>query len=371
MIAGYGQSGFSEEALHLFIEMKRDGGRLNRSTFTCVLSVCSNIAALELGNQLHGQLVKVGFEAGCFVGNALLAMYCKCGSVEEAYHAFEEISDKDVVSWNTMIAGYSRHGFGKEALMLFESMKTFGVRPDDVTLVGVLSACSHTGLVDRGTELFNSMKRDYGEKAAEVIFELEPDNAGMYVLLSNLYAASGRWHDVSKMRLKMRDKGVKKVTGFSWLEVQNKIHTFSVGDTRHPERGRIYAYLEELELRMKKDGYVHTTKLVLHDVGEEEKEHMLRYHSEKLAVAYGILSIPAGRPIRVIKNLRVCEDCHNAIKHISKIENRVLSGPKESLLETLFQWIGISFFHKERNEVDIYAISEIKLKMFMKGSSDK
>ncbi|KAK0586564.1 hypothetical protein LWI29_008956 [Acer saccharum] len=380
MIAGYGQSGFSEEALRLFIEMKRDGGRLNRSTFTCVLSVCSNIAALELGNQLHGQLVKVGFEAGCFVGNALLAMYCKCGSVEDAYHAFEEISDKDVVSWNTMIAGYSRHGFGKEALMLFESMKTFGVRPDDVTLVGVLSACSHTGLVDRGTELFNSMKRDYGilanskhytcivdllgragrldeaqnvmrnmpfkpdaatwgallgacrihgntelgEKAAEVIFELEPDNAGMYVLLSNLYAASGRWHDVSKMRLKMRDKGVKKVTGFSWLEVQNKIHTFSVGDTRHPERGRIYAYLEELELRMKKDGYVHTTKLVLHDVGEEEKEHMLRYHSEKLAVAYGILSIPAGRPIRVIKNLRVCEDCHNAIKHISKIENRLI-----------------------------------------------
>lgn len=380
IIAGYAQSGYSEDSLRLFIEMKRYGERLNRSPFTSVLSTCANLASLELGKQLHGQLVKVGFEAGCFVGNALLVMYCKCGSVEEAYHAFEEIVDKDVISWNTMIAGYARHGFGKDALMLFESMKTVGIKPDDITMVGILSACSHTGLVEKGTEYFYSMNRDYGvipnskhytcmvdllgragrldeaqnlmknmpfepdaatwgallgacrlygktelaEKAAEVIFEMEPENAGMYVLLSNLYAASGRWGDVSKVRLKMRDRGVKKVTGYSWLEVQNKVHTFSVGDTLHPEKDRIYAYLEELEFKLKQDGFVYSTKLVLHDVGEEEKEHMLRDHSEKLAVAYGILSIPAGRPIRVMKNLRVCEDCHNAIKHISKIVGRLI-----------------------------------------------
>lgn len=380
IIAGYAQSGYSEDSLRLFIEMKRYGERLNRSPFTSVLSTCANLASLELGKQLHGQLVKVGFEAGCFVGNALLVMYCKCGSVEEAYHAFEEIVDKDVISWNTMIAGYARHGFGKDALMLFKSMKTVGIKPDDITMVGILSACSHTGLVEKGTEYFYSMNRDYGvipnskhytcmvdllgragrldeaqnlmknmpfepdaatwgallgacrlygktelaEKAAEVIFEMEPENAGMYVLLSNLYAASGRWGDVSKVRLKMRDRGVKKVTGYSWLEVQNKVHTFSVGDTLHPEKDRIYAYLEELEFKLKQDGFVYSTKLVLHDVGEEEKEHMLRYHSEKLAVAYGILSIPAGRPIRVMKNLRVCEDCHNAIKHISKIVGRLI-----------------------------------------------
>ncbi|KAJ4713506.1 Pentatricopeptide repeat-containing protein [Melia azedarach] len=380
MIAGYAQSGNFEDAMHLFMEMKRDGERMNRSPFTTVLSICANLASLELGRQLHCQLVKVGFEAGCFVGNALLVMYCKCGSVEEAYHAFEEIIDKDVISWNTMIAGYARHGFGKHALMLFELMKKVGIKPDDVTMVGVFSACSHTGLVERAREYFYSMNRDYGiianskhytcmvdllgragrleeaenlmrnmpfepdaatwgallgacrihgntelaEKAGAMIFEMEPDNAGMYVLLSNLYAASGRWGDVSRMRLKMRDKGVKKVTGYSWLEVQNKVHTFSVGDTFHPEKDRIYAYLEELELKLKKDGFVYSTKLVLHDVGEEEKEHMLKYHSEKLAVAYGLLSIPDGRPIRVIKNLRVCEDCHNAMKHISKIEGRLI-----------------------------------------------
>ncbi|KAK4567549.1 hypothetical protein RGQ29_003355 [Quercus rubra] len=380
IIAGYAQSGHGEEALHLFVKMKRNGERLNRSSFTCSLSACADIAALELGKQLHGRLVKAGLETGCYVGNALLAMYCKCGSIDEAYDIFEEISEKDVVSWNTMIAGYARHGFGKEAMTVFESMKTAGIKPDDVTMVGVLSACSHTGLLDKGTEYFYSMNCDYGitanskhytcmidllgragrldeaqnlmrnmpfkpdaatwgallgasrihgntelgEKAAKIIFEMEPDNSGMYVLLSNLYAASGRWGDVSRMRLKMRDNGVKKVPGYSWLEVENMVHTFSVGDSFHPEKGRIYAFLEELDFKMKLDGYVSSTKLVLHDVEEEEKEHMLKYHSEKLAVAFGILSIPAGRPIRVMKNLRVCEDCHNAIKHISKIEGRLI-----------------------------------------------
>ncbi|KAK9996591.1 hypothetical protein SO802_021277 [Lithocarpus litseifolius] len=380
IIAGYAQSGHGEEALHLFVKMKRNGERLNRSAFTCSLSACADIAALELGKQLHGRLVKAGLETGCYVGNALLAMYCKCGSIDEAYDIFEEISEKDVVSWNTMIAGYARHGFGKEAMTVFESMKTVGIKPDDVTMVGVLSACSHTGLLDKGTEYFYSMNCNYGitanskhytcmidllgragrldeaqnlmrnmpfepdaatwgallgasrihgntelgEKAAKIIFEMEPDNSGMYVLLSNLYAASGRWGDVSRMRLKMRDNGVKKVPGYSWLEVENMVHTFSVGDSFHPEKGRIYAFLEELDLKMKLDGYVSSTKLVLHDVEEEEKEHMLKYHSEKLAVAFGILSIPAGRPIRVMKNLRVCEDCHNAIKHICKIEGRLI-----------------------------------------------
>lgn len=249
-----------------------------------------------------------------------------------------------------------------------------------ISQVGVLSACSHNGLVDRGMEYFYSMECDYsirpnikhytcmidllgrsgrlneaenlmknmpvepdpatwgallsasrihgntelGEKAAEMIFELQPGNSGMYVLLSNLYAASGRWSDVGRMRLKMRDKGVKKTPGYSWIEFQNKIHKFSVGDPFHPEKDKIYAFLDELELKMKEEGYVSSTKLVLHDVEEEEKEQMLKYHSERLAVAFGILFIPGGRPIRVMKNLRVCGDCHNAIKFVSKIVDRLI-----------------------------------------------
>ncbi|XP_043703086.1 pentatricopeptide repeat-containing protein At4g02750 [Telopea speciosissima] len=380
IIAGYAQSGHSEEALCLFLEMKRDGERMNRSTFTCALSTCADIAALELGMQVHGQLVKAGYETGCYVGNALLAMYCKCGSIDEAYDVFIEMPHKDVVTWNTMITGYAKHGYGREALKVFESMTMTGIRPDDVTMVSVLSACSHTGLVNKGTEYFYSMEKKYGitakvqhytcmidllgragrledaqlllknmpfepdgatwgallgasrihgdtklgEEAAKRIFELEPDNSGMYVLLSNLYAASGRWNDVGKMRLIMRDSGVRKVPGYSWIEVQNKVHTFSVGDSVHPDKDKIYDFLEELDLQMKRDGYVSKTKMVLHDVDEEEKEHMLKYHSEKLAVAFGILTVPPGRPIRVIKNLRVCEDCHSAIKHISKIVRRLI-----------------------------------------------
>ncbi|KAK9106125.1 hypothetical protein Scep_022969 [Stephania cephalantha] len=380
IIAGYAQCGCSEEALHLFIEMKRDGERMNRSTFTCALSTCADIAALEFGKQVHGRLVKAGYEMGCYVGNALLAMYCKCGSIEEAYDAFEGISEKDLVSWNTMLMGYAKHGFGREALKVFDLMRMKNIKPDDVTMVGVLSACSHAGFVDRGTEYFQSMEREYGvianhqhytcmidllgragrleeaealmrsmpfepdaatwgallgasrihgntklgEEAAERIFEMEPDNSGMYVLLSNLYAASGRWGDVKRMRGTMWDKGVKKFPGYSWIEVKNKVHTFSVGDSAHPDKERIYAFLEELDQRMKKEGYVSATKMVLHDVEEEEKEHMLKYHSEKLAVAFGILNVPPGRPIRVIKNLRVCEDCHNAIKCISKIAGRTI-----------------------------------------------
>ncbi|WMV22124.1 hypothetical protein MTR67_015509 [Solanum verrucosum] len=112
--------------------------------------------------------------------------------------------------------------------------------------------------------------------------------------------------------------------GYSWVEVQNQIHLFSVGDTMHPDRKRIYAFLEELELLMKQEGYVSAMKLVLHDVDEEEKAHMLKYHSEKLAVAFAILNVPSGRPIRVMKKLRVCGDCHTAIKFISKIVGRLI-----------------------------------------------
>ncbi|KAK7358150.1 hypothetical protein VNO77_00071 [Canavalia gladiata] len=380
IIAGYAQNSHYEEAMNMLVEMKREGESLNRSTFCCALSTCADTAALELGKQVHGQVVKTGHENGCLVGNALVGMYCKCGSIDEAYDVFEGIQHKDIVSWNTMLAGYARHGFGRQALMVFESMTTEGVKPDEITMAGVLSACSHSGLTDRGAAYFHSMNKDYGitpnskhytcmidllgragrleeaqnlirnmtfepdaatwgallgasrvhgntelgEKAAEMVFKMEPHNSGMYVLLSNLYAASGRWIDVGKMRLKMREVGVHKIPGYSWVEVQNKIHTFTVGDQFHPEKDKVYAFLEDLNLKMKREGYVSSTKMVLHDVEEDEKELMLKYHSEKLAVAFGVLTIPCGRPIRVMKNLRVCEDCHNAIKHITKIVGRLI-----------------------------------------------
>jgi len=208
-----------------------------------------------------------------------------------------------------MIDLLGRAGLLEEAHNLMRNMP---FEPDAATWGALLGASRIHG------------NAELGEKAAEMVFNMEPNNAGMYVLLSNLYAALGKWVDVGKLRLKMRQLGIQKIPGYSWVEVQNKIHKFTVGDCFHPEKDRIYAYLEEIDLKMKHEGHVSLVKLVLHDVEEEEKKRMLKYHSEKLAVAFGILTIPAGRPIRVMKNLRVCEDCHNVIKYISKIVGRLI-----------------------------------------------
>lgn len=408
MIAGFSQAGLTEEAMKMFVRMRRTGPpvRLNRSTMACMLATCGDVAMLEVGKQVHGALVRTGFMKGCFVENALIAMYSKCGVIEDAYVAFCGVEERDVVTWNTIICGFSRHGFGKEALNVFAMMTSVSnsTKPDDVTMVNfyfyfiffylsssgvflisllqiaVLSACSHAGMIDAGTNYFYTMQKTYGlnpkpehytcmidllgragrlteaerlietapfdpdstmwgallgacrkynntklgEKAALEAFRLEPDNAGMYVLLSNLYASSGKWSNAGELRILMRDRGVKKVPGFSWIEVDNKVHVFSVGDSLHPETEKIYWFLEELGLKLKKAGFVSSPKLVLHDVEEEEKEEMLKHHSERLAVVYGIMNVPKGRPIRVMKNIRVCEDCHTAIKHISKIEDRLI-----------------------------------------------
>ncbi|XP_057872604.1 pentatricopeptide repeat-containing protein At4g02750 [Cryptomeria japonica] len=379
MIAGYAQTGDGEEALKLFCNMLWQGMKPNQSTFTVVLSACANLAALGQGKQIQSQVIRTGFENDVFVGNSLITMYAKCGTTD-ACQVFEEMPEKDLVSWNAMIAGYAQHGLGKEALQLFEKMKKSHTRPDDVTFVGVLSACSHAGLVEEGWQNFDSMSRDYciipgphhyacmvdllgrsgllheaedfinnmptepdaavwgsllaacrihsnvelGKKAAEHIYELEPQNTGIYMLLSNIYAAAGRWDDMSTVRTMMKDRGLKKEPACSWVEVNNNVHTFVTGDRTHPQATKIYATLDWLALQMKDLGYVPDKNFVLHDVEEELKETMLLHHSEKLAIAFGLINITSGIPIRIMKNLRVCGDCHTATKFISKIVKQEL-----------------------------------------------
>jgi pentatricopeptide repeat protein len=305
-------------------------------------------------------------------------MYSKCGSIEDAFQTFDVMSERNVISWNAMIAGCAQHGCGKEALKLFAQMPQAGIEPDHISFVSALSACSHSGLVDEGLQLFDSMCRDYciaprevhyacmidllgragrldeardfmktipfapdayvwgallgacrlygnidlGKHAAECLFQLEPHNAAKYVLLSNIYAAAGRWDDVAKVRKIMKDRGVQKQPGCSWIEVKNKVHTFMVEDKSHPQTEEIYSTLEELARQMEAAGYVPDTNFVLHDVEMEQKEHSLYHHSEKLAIAFGLISTLPGLPVRIIKNLRVCGDCHTATKFISKIVER-------------------------------------------------
>eukprot|EP01018_Ginkgo_biloba_P025036 Gb_28343 [translate_table: standard] len=378
MIAGCAQQGYGEEALILFHQMQRKRMRPNQITFASALSACSSIAALQQGKQVHAHIIKNGFELDVVLGNAFVDMYAKCGMIESAHQVFNKMFKKNVVSWTAMIAGYGNHGNGNEAVCLFEEMQRVGTKPNHITFLAVLSACSHAGLVDKGWQIFDSMRRDHhitpsskhyacfvdllgraghldeaqefiheiqiepdasilgallgacrissdmelGKRTAERLIELTPENPGNYVFLSNIYAADGRWEDVEKVRKMMKDKGVKKEPGCSWIEVQNRMHKFFVGDKSHPQTEEIYETLDRLSGQMKKLGYVPHTHLVLHDVEEEQKEHILGHHSEKLAIAFGIISLFPGTRIQIFKNLRVCSDCHTATKFISKIVGR-------------------------------------------------
>ncbi|CAN0917992.1 Pentatricopeptide repeat-containing protein ELI1, chloroplastic [Linum grandiflorum] len=221
-------------------------------------------------------------------------MYSKCGSLEEARQVFERTTYKDVVAWNSMIVGYSMHGFSKDALYLFSEMCRLGYKPTTITLIGVLNACTHAGLVSQGT----------------------------YVLLSNMYADANDWEGVAGVRKLMREKGVEKEHGCSSIEVKNKVHEFVAGDWRHPKSREIHKMVEEMNEWVKGDGHNPRTETVLHDLGEAEKEKSLGVHSERLAIAFGLISTKPGTTIRIVKNLRVCPDCHTVTKMISKITGR-------------------------------------------------
>eukprot|EP01018_Ginkgo_biloba_P009883 Gb_00930 [translate_table: standard] len=375
VIAGNAQNGHFDNALNLFREMQLKVVKPNPDTYAGVLPACANLAVLEHGKEIHEDIIRNGFQSDVFVASALVDMYSKCGSIEDARIVFDLMPRRDMVSWTAMIVAYAMHGCCKEALQLFAQMQESRTNPSHVTFIGVLSACCHSGLVDDGWHYYNSMLQDYhitpvmehyccmvdllgragrldeaedfinkmpikpdgavwgsllgacrihsniklGERVAECLFELDPKRAAPYVLLSNIYAAAERWDDIAKVRNLMKERGVKKAPGCSWIEVNKQVHTFLVGDRAHPQTEKIYAKLESLSGQMKEAGYVPDTNFALNDVEEEQKKHILCHHSEKLAIAYGLLNTTPGKPIRIIKNLRVCGDCHLSIKFISKI----------------------------------------------------
>lgn len=379
MIKVYEQNGLHIEALDCFRRMQMVRFCPNYPSIISILTVCAGLAVLDHGRQVHGVIVKVFFDSDVFVVSALITMYIKCGDLPRAKRLFDMFHPKDVVMWNSMITGYSQHGQGDDALQVFDSMLSVGMAPDEITFIGVLSACSYTGKVKEGREIFESMSLRFSlepktehyacmvdllgraglvdeamdlikkmpveadavvwgallgacrihknleiaEIAVEKLLRLEPGNSGPYILLSHIYASSGRWKDVSKLRQAMSLRNVNKSPGCSWIDIDKKVHMFTGGDMlAHPEHCIIVNMLEKLDGLLKEEGYYPDGSFVLHDVDEEQKFHNLRYHSERQAVAFGILKVPEGRPIRVMKNLRVCGDCHAAIKLIAKIIGR-------------------------------------------------
>lgn len=379
LISGLVQSGNGVDGFHVFVEMRREGVSITDPlVLSSVVGACANLALWELGKQVHGLVIALGYESCLFISNALVDMYAKCSDLVAAKCIFCEMGRKDVVSWTSIIVGTAHAGLAEEALGLYDEMVLAGVKPNEVTFVGLIYACSHVGLVSKGRALFKSMVDDFGirpslqhytclldllsrsghlEEAenlirtmpfnpdeptwaallsackhhgntqmavriADHLLNLKPEDPSTYILLSNIYAGAGMWENVSEVRKLMMVKEVKKEPGYSCIDLGKESHVFYAGDTTHPMKDEILGLMRKLEVEMRKRGHVPDTSSVLHDMDQQEKERQLFLHSERLAVAYGLLKAAPGTIIRIVKNLRVCGDCHTVLKLISTITNR-------------------------------------------------
>ncbi|GAY36816.1 hypothetical protein CUMW_024760 [Citrus unshiu] len=370
MIARYAQTDLSIDAVELFCRMRQAFVAPNQFTFVSVLQACATMEGLDLGKQIHSLVVRVGLLSDVFVSNALMDVYAKCGRMENSVELFAESPKRNHVTWNTMIVGYVQLGEVGKAMIMFSKMLEEQVPATEVTYSSVLRACatcSNGGLLEQGEAYFKSMVADYGiepciehytsmvsllgraghlDKAAKLIegipfqpsvmiwrallgaciihnnveigrlstqhiLDFEPEDEATHVLLSNIYAMARSW-----------EKAASKEPGLSWIENQGMVHYFRAGDTSHADMNIIRGMLEWLNMKSRKAGYIPDLSAVLRDVKEDEKERYLWVHSEKLALAFALFKMPPSSPIRIIKNLRICVDCHTAIKIISKIVQR-------------------------------------------------
>nr|GMD61292.1 pentatricopeptide repeat-containing protein At3g46790, chloroplastic [Ipomoea batatas] len=373
-------AGHGDEVLGLYRRMIQTTSDLlpNSVTIVSVLQACGAIAALEQGKLIHGYILRKGLDTIVPVTSALVTMYARCGNLDTGQHVFDQMSKRDVVAWNSMISSYGIHGRGAKAVELFEEMVQQGVSPTPISFVSVLGACSHAGLVEEGKVLFESMVKKHGiypsvehyacmvdllgranrldeaariiedmriepgpevwgsllgscrihcnvelaERASRRLFELEPKNAGNYVLLADIYAEAGMWEEVKRVKKLLDCRELEKVSGCSWIEVRRRVYSLTSVEEFNPQIEQIHALLLQLSAEMKDYGYVPDAKIVLYDLDREEKERILLGHSEKLAVGFGLINSSKGETIRIAKNLRLCEDCHSFTKFISKFTNR-------------------------------------------------
>ncbi|KAK2992325.1 hypothetical protein RJ640_020318 [Escallonia rubra] len=379
MLSCYIHNGLASEALFLFDKMQASDVKPNPVTALVMVSACAFLGSKNVGKKIHDFIVTSDMEIDVMLHNAIMDMYAKCGDLGTCLKMFDRTpsSELNASSWNALISGYGMHGLGREALEIFTRMKEEGVEPNHITFTSVLSACSHVGLIDEGRRCFAEMEKssvipeakhyacmvdmlgragrlhetyelikkmpsqpsdavwgalllacrihgytDLGKVAANQLFHLEPEHTGYYVLMSNIYAASSKWQEVGKLRQYMKNKGLRKPAAFSVIEFGDEVYGFHTADQLNPFRRDVYRKVEALAEEMKMAGYMPDRSCVLHDVEEEDKDQILNYHCEKLAVAFGLMKIEPGLDIHITKNLRVCNDCHSALKIISNIYGR-------------------------------------------------
>lgn len=378
MIKGYVQNGLLEHGLECFKEMIVRGIIPNEAIFVTVISASSQLGLLGHGQFVHSTIESLNFPLSIPVGTALIDMYAKCGCIEKSILLFNDMPRKDSWTWNVMICGLASHGHAKKALALFQNFIREGFCPTDITFIGVLNACSRAGLVCEGREYFELMVDKYGiqpemehygcmvdlfsrsglvdeafqlietmvippdpvlwatllgackiyglveigEKIGNKLIQLDPTHDGHYVQLAGIYAKARKWEDVVRVRRLMIERNTNKVAGWSLIENKGRVHRFVAGDRAHERSSDIYKMLQSIGMRIAEAGYTPNISLVLHDIEEEEKENAIKVHSERLALAFGILVTDIDCCIRIVKNLRICEDCHEVIKIVSKVFKR-------------------------------------------------
>jgi pentatricopeptide repeat protein len=312
VISGYAQMSRPDEAVSVFRRMQLEDVEPDEIAMVAVLSACAQLGALELGEWIHNYIEKHGLYKIVPLNNALIDMYAKSGNITKALEVFQSMKHTSVITWTTIIAGLALHGLGREALDLFSRMESARVKPNEITFIAILSACSHAGLVEVGRWYFNNMgsrygvepqiehygcmidllgragylqearelvrqmpfepnaaiwgsllaasnvhgDADLGEHALRHLLNLEPHNSGNYALLSNIYAALGRWNDSGMVRKVMRDTDIKKMPGGSFIEVNNRVHEFIAGDKSHPQFNRLYEVLCTINGHLKMVGHV-------------------------------------------------------------------------------------------------------------------
>ncbi|KAL8231322.1 hypothetical protein R6Q57_001100 [Mikania cordata] len=381
MICGYARNGFPYEALSIFFKgLAEQHMIIDEIVSTTVFGICATLGFDRIGEQIHSAALKVDLFHDIKVGNALIGMYSKCGNMNAANKVFNNMKRHDIVTWNSLMGGYIFHKQGDKALDLWEDMKKKNINPDSITTLLIISAYTHTtsNMVNECYTFFHSMKTTYniqpdsnhyaslvsvfgkwglleeaeniikkmpydpdpfvwralldncrvhmnttiGKKAAKEILAKKPNDPSTYILVSNLYSASGRWHCSETTREEMREMGFKKRPGKSWIVHENKVHSFYARDRSHASFKDIYSGLDILVLECLKVGYTPDTSFVLHEVEEHQKTDFLYYHSAKLAVTYGLLMTKSRKPVRVMKNILLCGDCHSFFKHVSVVSKR-------------------------------------------------
>ncbi|KAI3944608.1 hypothetical protein MKW98_021066 [Papaver atlanticum] len=378
LIAGLTHQGKCKEALNVFRRMQSEGVKPDNVTLVGVLNSCANLGVLELGEWVHSYIGRNPIKPDGFIGNALVDMYAKCGRIDQAFEVFKNMKKRDVFSYTSMIVGLAMNGQGEKALQFFSEMSMVGVKPNGVTFIGVLSACSHVGLVEEGKRHFKEISslykiepqmehygcmvdifgragliaealefvrimpiepdafvwgsllgacKTYGrvelaETIMKKLIEVEPDKDGAYVVMSNIYSSANRQKDAIQIRKTMKQRKMKKIPGCSVIELNGVIHEFRRGDKSHLRTKEIYSMLDEVMNRLTVEGFMTKTSDVSVDLVHVEKAQSLCQHSERLAIAFGLISTKSRTPLRIIKNLRVCSDCHCVTKFISRVYQR-------------------------------------------------